>query len=98
MRKTAMQLLIEWSQKDLEIFIEDTDEALRIFKAIKDKATELLETEREQSSQNTKLRESVEEAVKIIDDSTSLLIENNPENIELKVIYNTCREIEKALK
>ena len=43
-----MQQLIEWSQNDLELFIEDTDEAIRIFKAIKDKATELLETEREQ--------------------------------------------------
>lgn len=43
-----MQLFIEWSQNDLELFIEDTDEAIRIFKAIKDKATELLETEREQ--------------------------------------------------
>jgi len=48
MRKTALTQLIEWSQNDLELFIEDTDEAIRIFKAIKDKATELLETEREQ--------------------------------------------------
>ena len=47
--KTALQELIEWSQKDFEIFIEDTDEALRIFKAIKDKATELLEKEGEQN-------------------------------------------------
>jgi len=48
MRKTALQQLIDWSQNDLEIVVEDTDEALRIFKAIKGKATELLETEREQ--------------------------------------------------
>ena len=46
--KTALQELIEWSEEDLELFIEDADEALRIFKAIKDKATELLEKEREQ--------------------------------------------------
>ena len=46
--KTALTELIEWSEKDLEIFIEDTDEALRIYEAIKDKATELLEKEREQ--------------------------------------------------
>ena len=46
--KTALTELIEWSEKDLEIFIEDTDEALRIYEAIKDKATELLEKEKEQ--------------------------------------------------
>jgi len=38
MRKTALKQLIDWSQNDLELFIEDTDEALRIFKAIKDKS------------------------------------------------------------
>lgn len=47
-QNTAMQELIDWSQNDLEIYNEDTDEALRIFKAIKDKATELLEKEKEQ--------------------------------------------------
>lgn len=47
MKKTALAKLIDWSQNDLEIFIEDSDEALRIFKAINDKATELLEEERQ---------------------------------------------------
>lgn len=46
--KTALTELIEWSENDLEIFIEDTDEALRIYEAIKVKATELLAKEREQ--------------------------------------------------
>lgn len=47
MKKTPIQKLIEWSQNDLEIFIEDTDEAIRIFKAIEEKATQLLEEEKQ---------------------------------------------------
>lgn len=46
--KTALQEFIEWSENDLELFIEDTDEALRIYETIKIKATELLEKEKEQ--------------------------------------------------
>ena len=78
MKKTAMQLLIEQWNKELKqplgvledhraYHTNDIKEAIRQAKELKkriDQATELLETEREQSSQNIKLREAAEMVVK----------------------------------
>ena len=47
---------------------------------------------------DAELREAAEKVVEIIDDSTALLMNLQPDNIELKVIYNACRELEKALE